>query len=315
MQIDHHTIDDNSAGQRVDNFILKTLKKVPKSRIYKAIRKGEVRANKKRIKVTYKLKIGDIIRVPQLQHLSPQQYTAPQTTQDNYLKYPEVANWIIYEDEQIILIDKPCGLPVHGGSNHQQGVISLLRQQYSHLSFLELAHRIDKDTSGCLLLAKSRAALLALQQGFIKQHIKKTYLAVMCGNLNENNYYVDAALITNSDNNLRQKTVLSKAGENGKQAITEFKVLQRLGDATLVAAYPRSGRTHQIRVHAASLGHPIIGDDRYGRRADNLKYKSRWGKRLYLHAAGLDLQQVDNSQLQGICIQPAKEWLNAVYQK
>lgn len=272
-------IDDSHAGQRVDNFLINLLKGVPKTHIYRIVRKGEVRINKGRCEVSYKLKHGDIIRVPPIRVAEKND---PPIIQPS-LRF-NLENQILYEDEGFIVLNKPSGFAVHGGSGVNSGIIEALRQIRPQQKFLELVHRLDKETSGCLLIAKKRSVLNILHDFFRGDGIQKTYIALLVGQFQRKKQIVDVPLLKNVAQSGERLVTVSKAG---KSAETLFTRLKQFEHATLVHAAPKTGRTHQIRVHAAWLGHPIVGDTRYGEDAVNKTFKNRGYKRLFLHAEQL----------------------------
>ncbi|RBW66477.1 23S rRNA pseudouridine(955/2504/2580) synthase RluC [Vibrionales bacterium C3R12] len=271
-------IDDDMAGQRIDNFLRNQLKSIPKSMIYRIVRKGEVRVNKKRIKAEYKLKAGDIVRIPPV--------TIEEKTEDNVPntklnKVSELEHMIIFEDDHMLILNKPSGTAVHGGSGLKFGAIEALRALRPDARFLELVHRIDRDTSGILLVAKKRSALRHLQAQFREKTVQKYYFALVMGAWKSSCKVVNAPLLKNEVNSI------VRVNPNGKASETRFKVLEKFADATLVQASPITGRTHQIRVHCQYAGHPIAWDDRYGdRRFDAYTGKVGLG-RLFLHAANI----------------------------
>lgn len=275
-------IDASADGQRVDNFLLRELKGVPKSRIYRLLRKGEVRVNKGRVKPEYKLKAGDELRVPPVRMADAE---APPTVSQSLSAYLESA--ILFEDDGLLVINKPSGLAVHGGSGLSFGLIEALRVMRPEARFLELVHRLDRDTSGCIMVAKKRSALLVLHEALRGDGVDKRYLALVTGEWPEHRHKVDAPLMKN--------TVLSgerivRVSVNGKQALTEFRVIERLPGATLVEARPITGRTHQIRVHAQFAGYPLAGDDKYGDKTADAHFRDLGLKRLFLHAKSLSIQ-------------------------
>ena len=278
-QVQWLEISDANAEQRLDNFLIAYLKGVPKTRIYRMIRKGEVRVNKGRTDVSYKLVIGDIVRVPPVRTAEKPLETIVQPT----LRF-SLENQILYEDDGFIVLNKPAGFAVHGGSGVSSGIIEALRQIRPQQKFLELVHRLDKETSGCLLIAKKRSILKVLHELFRGDGIHKTYLALLAGQFKHKKQVVDVPLLKNINQGGERMVVVSQAG---KSAETLFTRLNQFQEATLVHAAPKTGRTHQIRVHAAWLGHPIIADDRYGEDAVNKSFKQRGFKRLFLHAEQL----------------------------
>lgn len=265
----YNEIKTEEEGQRLDNYLLRILKGVPKSHIYRIIRQGEVRINKKRAKPTTRLISGDIIRIPPLRMSMPKTITVHKPLEERLLEA------IIFEDAQLLILNKPAGIAVHGGSGLSLGVIEALRVIRSDLHYLELAHRLDKETSGCLVLAKKRSALREINALFEARAVTKTYWAILKNRWQgKKTQIVDAALLKNS---LKSGERIVRVQQEGKASTTVFKLIENFDAACLVEAVPETGRTHQIRVHAASLDHPIIGDEKYG-----LDTKS--GGKLYLHA-------------------------------
>ncbi|MDD4913992.1 MAG: 23S rRNA pseudouridine(955/2504/2580) synthase RluC [Methylococcales bacterium] len=279
-QVQMLKISDANSEQRLDNFLIGYLKGVPKSRIYRMVRKGEVRVNKGRVDVSYKLVLGDMVRIPPVRVAEKNQHAViVQPT----LKF-SLENHILYEDEGFIVLNKPAGFAVHGGSGVNSGVIEALRQIRPQQKFLELVHRLDKDTSGCLLIAKKRSVLKVLHELFRGDGISKTYMALLAGRFSRKKQMVDVPLLKNIQQGGERMVVVSQAG---KPAETLFTRLKQFQDSTLVLAAPKTGRTHQIRVHAAWLGHPIVADERYGEDETNKGFKKRGFKRLFLHAEQL----------------------------
>ncbi|ODN67923.1 23S rRNA pseudouridine(955/2504/2580) synthase RluC [Methylophaga muralis] len=272
----------DQAGQRIDNFLITLEKGVPKSRIYRALRKGEVRVNKGRIKQTYRLQAGDQVRIPPLRVSEKVIIT---DLSDSLTEALEQS--ILMEDDALLVINKPSGLAVHAGSQIQLGVIEAMRIIRPDNRFVELVHRLDRDTSGCLVIAKSREALLNLQEQMKNSETDKRYLTLTKGHWPANENIVDLAL---------QKNTLS-SGErmvapdiNGKKSKTLFEVKQNFVDCQLVAAKLYTGRTHQIRVHSASQSHPVAGDEKYGDREFNKRLKQFGLKRMFLHAWQLSIK-------------------------
>lgn len=278
-QVQWLEITEANSEQRLDNFLITYLKGVPKTRIYRMVRKGEVRVNKGRIDVSYKLQLGDIVRIPPVRVAEKKDEIIVQPT----LKF-SLENHILYEDEGFIVLNKPAGFAVHGGSGVSSGVIEGLRQIRPQQKFLELVHRLDKETSGCLLIAKKRSVLKVLHELFRGDGIRKTYLALLVGQFQRKKQLVDVPLLKNVAQGGERMVVVSQAG---KSAETLFTRLTQYQNVTLVHAAPKTGRTHQIRVHAAWLGHPIVADDRYGDDDTNKAFKQRGYKRLFLHAEQL----------------------------
>ncbi|MDD2760990.1 MAG: 23S rRNA pseudouridine(955/2504/2580) synthase RluC [Methylomonas sp.] len=278
-QVQWLEITEANCEQRLDNFLISYLKGVPKTRIYRMVRKGEVRVNKGRVDVSYKLALGDIVRIPPVRVAEKNDDIIVQPT----LKY-SLENHILYEDEGFIVLNKPSGFAVHGGSGIHSGVIEALRQIRPQQKFLELVHRLDKETSGCLLIAKKRSVLKVLHEMFRGDGIQKTYLALLAGRFARKKQWVDVPLLKNVNQGGERMVTVSQAGKAAETLFTRLKAFQ---DATLVQAAPKTGRTHQIRVHAAWLGHPIIGDERYGEDEVNKAFRMKGYKRLFLHAEQL----------------------------
>jgi 23S rRNA pseudouridine955/2504/2580 synthase len=269
-------VDSGSEGQRVDNFLMRFCKGVPRSHIYRVLRTGEVRVNSRRVDATYRLQPGDKVRIPPLRTAERPRKPAPPTG-----SLPPV----VHEDESLLVVDKPAGLAVHGGSGVSFGVIEQFRAARPQLRFLELAHRLDRDTSGLLILAKKRSALTALHAALREGRVHKRYLALVLGRWGDMERRVDLPL----------KKYLTKSGERrvsvhreGRESKTVFRREKSLGEFTLLSADLLTGRTHQIRVHLAHLGFPVAGDEKYGDFARNRELAKRGLARLFLHAAGLD---------------------------
>jgi len=265
-------------GQRLDNYLIRVLKGVPKSHIYRLIRGGEVRVNKKRAKVSSRLCQGDRIRIPPVRESQEKEvYVGEQLTQ-------RLHECIIYEDNQLLVLNKPAGIAVHGGSGLSLGVIEALRKIRTDLPYLELVHRLDKETSGCLLLAKKRSVLRAIQALLESREVNKTYWALLAHPWEgKKSLTVDVAL---EKNTLKSGERIVVIKDEGKSSQTLFKLLERYKQACWVEASPKTGRTHQIRVHSAYLGHPIVGDQKYGGDVpiEGLDAKKQ---RLYLHARAI----------------------------
>jgi 23S rRNA pseudouridine955/2504/2580 synthase len=279
------------AGQRIDNFLITALKGVPRTLVYRILRKGEVRVNKGRIKPEYKLQAGDIVRVPPLR--LPER-DAPVPVAQGLLQRLEAA--IVYEDKGLIVLNKPAGIAVHGGSGLSFGVIEAFRQLRPDAKELELVHRLDRDTSGLLMIAKKRSMLRHLHEALRGDGVDKRYMALVRGNWPTSKKQVNAPLLKS---NLRSGERMVEVNPEGKEALTLFKVLRRFGDfATLVEARPITGRTHQIRVHALHAGHCIAGDAKYGDEDFTRELRELGGKRLFLHAYALSLTLPDGSPLE-----------------
>ena len=272
-------ITEENSGQRLDNFLLSYLKGVPRTRIYRIVRKGEVRVNKGRCEAKYRLNAGDMVRIPPVRTAN----RSGQVFVPSSLKHSLEKN-ILFEDDALLIINKPSGFAVHGGSGINSGIIEGLRQLRPEALFLELVHRLDKDTSGCLIIAKKRSVLRTLHELFRGDGINKTYLALLAGRWARKKMTVDVALQKNVSKGGERIVIVSKSG---KSAETFFRRIKLFQDTTLVEASPKTGRTHQIRVHAAWLGHPVVGDERYGQEEVNSKLKRRGFRRLFLHAQSL----------------------------
>ena len=271
------TISEDEAGQRIDNYLLAKLKGVPKSLIYRILRKGEVRVNKGRIKPEYKLQNGDVVRVPPVR--VSEKNTVP--ISKNLNKVTSLESHIIFEDDCLLVLNKPSGIAVHGGSGLNFGVIEALRALRPEARFLELVHRLDRDTSGILLVAKKRSALRNLHEQLRVKTVQKDYLALVRGQWQSHVKVVQAPLLKNE---LASGERIVKVSEQGKPSETRFAIEERYQNATLVKASPVTGRTHQIRVHTQYAGHPIALDDKYGDKEFD-KYMQELGlNRLFLHA-------------------------------
>ena len=284
-------VSSELAGQRIDNYLRTLLKGAPKTFIYRILRKGEVRVNKGRIKPDYRLQAGDIIRVPPMR-LPEKDEPAP--VSQALAELMEAA--IVYEDKTLIVINKPAGIAVHGGSGVSLGVIEVFRQIRPDAKDLELVHRLDRDTSGLLMIAKRRSMLRHLHEALRGDGVDKRYHALVRGHWPAAKRQIRAPLMKN---NLRSGERMVEVNVEGKDALTEFRVLRRYGDfATLVEAKPVTGRTHQIRVHAKHAGHSIAGDPKYGDEAFSREIRDLGGKRLFLHASSLNVPLPDGETLQ-----------------
>jgi 23S rRNA pseudouridine955/2504/2580 synthase len=282
------TIEPEYAGQRIDNFLLTKLKGVPKTRIYRILRKGEVRVNKKRIEASYRLQAGDSIRIPPVQLAEP---SAPKAPGHSLIK--TLSDRIIYEDQYLMIINKPSGIPVHGGSQVKIGIVEALRHMYPKLPHLELAHRLDSDTSGCLVLAKKRGILKELHELLRMGKMQKIYLALTKGHWKTAELKVDVPL---QKNHLSSGERIVRVNKEGKLSLTIFHPLKTFTDAMLVEAHLYTGRTHQIRVHAQYRHHPIAGDEKYGDKEFNKKMRECGVKRLFLHAHSIEFVLPSTSQ-------------------
>ncbi len=269
------TVESEYAGQRVDNFLMTQLKGVPRSRIYSMVRKGEVRVNKGRVKANYRLVPGDNIRVPPV-------ITAQRDPRNVSLGLIEqLENAIVYEDDRLLIIDKPSGIAVHGGSGVSHGVIEAFRQSENKRHYLELVHRIDRETSGCLILAKRRSALRALHAQLRDSLLTKRYIALVAGQWPQDHRRISYPL---KKNVLKSGERIVTVDKEGKEAMSIFDIKERYAKATLMQIDVITGRTHQIRVHAAHHGFPLAGDIKYGDPESNTVFKQLGLKRLFLHA-------------------------------
>lgn len=285
------TVAEHEAGQRLDNYLIKILKGVPKSHIHRIIRAGEVRLNKKRCKPDSRIQTGDLLRIPPVRTAEKQR-----SSENRAQAVPAREFTIIYEDEALLVIDKPAGTAVHGGSGVSFGVIEQIRRARPDARYLELVHRLDKDTSGLLMIAKKRSALVKLHEAIRNDHPKKIYLALGVGKLPNDSFHVKLPLFKYTG---AQGEKMVRVSEDGQSAHTIFRVLNRFSDdllhqvglshLTLVQATLKTGRTHQIRVHLQSQQCPIAGDERYGDYQANKRLQKLGLKRMFLHAAELHL--------------------------
>lgn len=281
-QVQWFTIDVDQAGQRVDNFLMARLKGVPKSRVYNLLRKGEVRVNKGRIKPDYRLKADDVVRLAPVR-LAPR----PEQPKPSDQMAKLLNDTIVFENDGLLVVNKPPGLAVHGGSGISLGLIETLRQMRPEARFLELVHRLDKDTSGCIMVAKKRSMLRHLQAALRNKGqsgVRKIYQALVLGSWPQTLKRVDAPLLRLE---LPGGERIVKVHPEGKESLTQFSVLRQFAGCTLVEARPITGRTHQIRVHAQYKGHQLAGDEKYGDDRANEKLRRLGVKRLFLHAAEL----------------------------
>jgi 23S rRNA pseudouridine955/2504/2580 synthase len=278
----------DQAGQRLDNFLITHLKGVPKSRIYRMVRTGEVRVNKGRIKPEYRLQTGDRLRVPPLRQGEFAEPVQPGTQVSELLEES-----VLYEDNGLLVINKPSGMAVHGGSGLSYGVIEALRALRPNAPYLELVHRLDRSTSGCLMIAKKRSVLRVLHALLRVGSVDKRYLALVRGRWQGGKRIIRAAL---SKNILQSGERMVQVNKEGKQAASVFEPLTLYRDASLMEVQLLSGRTHQIRVHATHSGHPLAGDEKYGDDSFNQTLRSLGLKRLFLHAQQLHLQFPESGQ-------------------
>lgn len=273
-------VDSASDGQRIDNFLLRELKGVPRSRIYRLLRKGEVRLNKGRAKAEARLKTGDEVRIPPIRMSESEEVAVPAGLVSH------LAGRVVYEDESLLVMDKPAGLAVHGGSGIQVGLIEAVRALRPELRFLELVHRLDRDTSGLIMLAKKRTMLTSLHAALRGDGVEKRYLALVAGQWATHRKRIEAPL---QKNTLRSGERVVRVSADGKAAVTGFRVVERFTQATLMEATPLTGRTHQIRVHAQFAGHPLACDDKYGDRIADIQFRENGLSRMFLHAFRLTI--------------------------
>ena len=282
------TVDDFSVGQRLDNYLIKQLKGVPRSRIYRIIRKGEVRVNKGRKKADYKLKAEDLIRIPPIRTSTEKEIKPSQ----GLLKTLE--NSVLYEDKGLLIINKVHGMAVHGGSGINVGIIEALKSQYNEP--IELVHRLDRATSGCLLLAKKRSVLKSLHDQLVNHQLEKRYTALVKDTWSKKRHTIDAPIYQNSRN--------SVIDSKGKDSLSHFHPIKNfeLGEfnASLAEVSIETGRTHQIRVHAKFAGHPVAQDDKYGDAAFDQFMKKKGLNRLFLHAKTLTFTNPLTNEIQKV---------------
>ena len=282
------TVDEFSIGQRLDNYLLKQLKGVPRSHIYRIIRKGEVRVNKGRKKAEYKLQLEDIVRIPPIKTAS-EKVIKPS---DNLI---DVLNQsILYEDNGLMILNKHHGMAVHGGSNVSVGLIEALKTKYKQP--IELVHRLDRSTSGCLILAKKRSVLKALHEQLVQHQMEKRYIALVNNSWSKKRHTIDAPIYQNS----RYSVIDAK----GKQAVSHFHPLKNFQkddfSASLVEVVIETGRTHQIRVHAKYADHPIAQDDKYGDQLFDKLMKEKGLNRLFLHAKSITFTNPTTNEIQKV---------------
>ena len=280
-------IDAEQAGQRIDNFLRRELPGLPKGRLYRILRRGEVRVNGGRIRAEYKLQAGDEVRIPPARIRPPGK--APAAGQA-----ARMAERVIYEDKRLLVVDKPSGVAVHGGSGISHGVIELLRAARPELRDLALVHRIDRETSGCLVLAKRRSALRELHERFREGQVEKNYLALVVGDWQYGEQLIDKPLLVENRRGGERHVIVSRGG---KPAQTKVQLSRTFGKYSLLLCAPRTGRTHQIRVHLQALGFPILGDDRYGDPEQNKLAKKFGLRRLFLHAQSIAFADGSGNEL------------------
>ena len=296
-------LDPERAGQRLDNFLLSQLRGAPRALVYRLLRTGQVRVNGGRARPGRRLEAGDRVRIPPLRLDERPRPTPPR------LEYLEQA--VLYEDDRVLVLNKPAGLAVHGGSGLSHGLIEALRVLRPGERGLELVHRLDRDTSGCLLVAKRRSALRWLHRQMREQGLRKRYLALVQGHWPRRRTEVDAPL---KKNQVRGGERLVRVDPAGQAAVSRFRVIRRFAGATLLEVELVTGRTHQIRVHTAHLGHPILGDEKYGDPAANGDARSLGLRRLFLHAAEICWQAAEGEPRHCVTA-PLEEPLEKVLEK
>lgn len=273
------TVDAEESGQRIDNYLVRVLKGVPKSHIYRILRRGEVRVNKGRARPQYKLVAGDTVRIP------PVRVADKPVLTGHYPHLRDINERILFENKRLMAINKPAGMAVHGGSGISHGVIEALRAEWPDAPYLELVHRLDRETSGCLLIARRRSALRHLHEQLREGRIKKTYLALVRGQWRGGRQEVSAPL---RKNRLKGGERLVRVDLEGKEAVTVFTPVSVFEEASLMEVELKTGRTHQIRVHAAHCGYPLAGDPKYGDDIFNKAMRKSGLRRLFLHAGMLE---------------------------
>lgn len=283
------TVIADDVQRRIDNFLMARLKGVPRTRVYQMLRRGEVRVNKGRVKQDYRIKAGDVVRIPPVKLEVAEAKGEPPRFLLDMLR-----NAVLYEDEEIIAINKPSGIVVHSGSGRSFGVIEVLRHLLPRESNLQLVHRLDQATSGCLLLSKSTAQLRNLQKAFREGQVSKNYQALLKGDLGKKTVNVSKAL---KKNIMSSGERMVKVDESGKKAQTRFVRRKLYRDSCLADIAISTGRTHQIRVHAMHLGHAVAGDDKYGDVEFNKKLRTKGLRRLFLHASELVLNSGTKKKL------------------
>lgn len=280
-------IDADAAGQRVDNFLHRELAGVPRARVYRLLRRGEVRVNGGRVRAEYRLEPGDEVRIPPVRLREE----GPAPSAD---RAAAILDNVLYEDKRLLVIDKPAGIAVHGGSGISHGVIELLRAARPDLRDLSLVHRLDRETSGCLVIAKKRSALRALHEKFREGVVEKNYLALVVGDWQFGEQLIDEPLLVTHRKGGERHVIVSP---EGKVAQTRVCLSRTYGKFSLLQCSPLTGRTHQIRVHLQNAGFPIVGDDRYGDADINKRVKALGLARLFLHAQSISFPDEHGNEL------------------
>ncbi|ANZ22553.1 RNA pseudouridine synthase [Buchnera aphidicola (Diuraphis noxia)] len=301
-------INENMINQRVDNFMHSRFKNLPKSMIYRIIRTGKIRINKKKIKPYYKLKLGDILKIPPIKIFKDIKHVCFSTSHDqNLLKN------IIYEDDDLLIINKPSGIAVHGGSGLNFGIIEYFRKLRPLEKFLELVHRLDRETSGILILAKKRLSLISLHKQLREKKVKKKYIGLVHGLWPLNITKISKPLLKLKWNKIQKKVLIDSSG---KPSETYFDIKKRFSSSTLLSIIPKTGRTHQIRVHTSYIGHPIVFDKRYGKNNLDTNIKNKINiNRLLLHSSEINFIHPRNNNK--MCIyapldEKFKDFLNKI---
>lgn len=291
LKVSFQTAQAEDAGQRLDNYLARTLKGVPRSMIYRILRRGEIRVNRGRVSPSYKLQEGDEIRIPPVR-VSRSAVTIPSS---NLHLVQDLKDRILFENDGCLVVDKPAGIAAHGGSGIEFGLIEALRALRPDASFLELAHRLDRETSGCLIVAKRRSALRSLHEQFRQRMVKKRYLTLVPGRWDRRQQLIEAPL---KRNELRSGERMVEVNfKEGAPSATSFDIVEYLNDATLLAAMPHTGRTHQIRVHCAYARHPVGGDVKYGDEVFNQRLRTLGLRRMFLHAFRITFEDPQSGRL------------------
>ena len=280
-------VDSEQAGQRIDNFLRRELPGVPKGRVYRLLRRGEVRVNGGRIRAEYKLQEGDEVRLPPVR-------IRPEGAPPGEKQTAALAERILFEDKRLLVIDKPSGIAVHGGSGISHGVIEMLRHARPELKELSLVHRLDRETSGCLVLAKKRSALRELHERFREGEVEKNYLGLAVGDWQLGEQLIDEPLLVQNRQGGERHVIVSN---EGKSAQTRVQLSRKYGKYSLMHCAPLTGRTHQIRVHLEHYDHPLLGDERYGEDEQNRAAKKLGLKRLFLHAQSIAFPDSSGNEL------------------
>ena len=277
-------VDEENDGRRIDNFLHTELPSVPRGRLYRLLRRGEVRVDGARARAGRRLRAGEAVRIPPLADVPHGSGSKRPARLAPHAGARRIDATILYEDARVLVLNKPSGLAVHGGSGVAHGVIELLRSARPDAPFLELVHRLDRDTSGCLIVAKRRSALRSLHDALRRSTLEKRYAALLGGTWYGARRRVSLPLARSQ---LVGGERLVRVSHGGRESVTDFVALAAGAGVVLVEASPRTGRTHQIRVHCAAIGHPIAGDEKYGDRELNLRLRSQGLRRLFLHAASV----------------------------